>query len=296
MSDNQTHYRRTLSGVALGFSVFGVVFFMAAALGAKFGLWSWMFGLGKMTFNWGPKLVIAGLAFSVIAMVLSLVKAPRKQPLMLALAALLVSGLTMGRILGVQGNSERLPPLHDIQTDWDAPIQPSEALLAARKDDGAMNPIVDAPVLPKGVEGRWPGMGGKLVSEVQEEAEFVPGEQKSAKVAPYPKLAPLHVSGLAETDVFNSVVATVVDQGWDVVTEASDQGQIEATAVTGWFGFKDDVMVRVTSDDEGQSVINVRSTSRVGLSDLGANSKRVRNLLDEMEMRLRKSGAKVTSP
>ncbi len=296
MSENQTHYRRSLSGVALGFSVFVIVFFMVAALGAKFGLWSWMFGLGKLTFGWGPKLAIFGLGLSVIAVIASLVKAPRKQAFMLGLAALLVSGLTMGRILGVKGNSERLPPLHDIQTDWSAPIQPSETLVAIRKADGAMNSIEDAPVVPQSVEGRWPGTGGKLVSEIQENAEFVPGDQKSPKVSPYPKLAPLHVTGLAETDVFSAVTAVVTERDWGIVTDASVDGRVEATAVTGWFGFKDDVMVRVVSDDEGKSIVDVRSTSRVGLSDLGANSKRVRDLLDDLEIGLRKAGADVTSP
>ncbi len=296
MSDKQTHYRRSLSGVALGFSVFVILFFMVAALGAKFGWWSWMFGLGKLTFGWGPKLAIFGLGLSVVAVIAALVKAPRKQAFILALAALLVSGLTMGRILGVRGNSERLPPIHDIQTDWTAPIQPSETLLAIRTADGAMNPIEDAPVVPASADDRWPGMGGKLVSEVQENAEFVPGEQKSPKVSPYPKLAPLFVTGLSEADVFSTTASVVADQGWEVVTESPVDGRLEATAVTGWFGFKDDVMVRVSSDVEGQSIVNVRSTSRVGMSDLGANSKRVRDLLDDLETSLHKAGGEVTSP
>ena len=44
------------------------------------------------------------------------------------LQALLVSGLTMGRLAAHEGQMDRLPPLHDIQTDWSDPIAPSDAL------------------------------------------------------------------------------------------------------------------------------------------------------------------------
>ncbi len=50
----------------------------------------------------------------------------------------------------------------------------------------------------------------------------------------------------------------------------------KSTAETFWFGFKDDVVIRVRPvADGGSSRIDVRSISRVGLSDLGANAKRI---------------------
>ncbi len=57
---------------------------------------------------------------------------------------------------------------------------------------------------------------------------------------------------------------------------------IEATATTFWFGFKDDVVVRVRSTVNG-SIVDVRSVSRVGQSDLGANAKRIRAILAGLE-------------
>ena len=55
-------------------------------------------------------------------------------------------------------------------------------------------------------------------------------------------------------------------------------GRIEATDETFWFGFKDDVVVRVRAEGSG-SVIDVRSVSRVGQSDLGKNAQRISEIL-----------------
>ena len=74
-------------------------------------------------------------------------------------------------------------------------------------------------------------------------------------------------------------------RGWTVVTDDVQSGSIEATVSSFWFDFKDDVMIRVMPEGEG-SRLDVRSISRVGLSDLGANSKRVSDLLNEIQTRL----------
>ena len=63
------------------------------------------------------------------------------------------------------------------------------------------------------------------------------------------------------------------------------EGRLEATATTPWFGFKDDVVVRLTPAGTG-SRVDVRSKSRVGRSDLGANAKRIRAFLAELSARL----------
>ena len=61
-----------------------------------------------------------------------------------------------------------------------------------------------------------------------------------------------------------------------------DQGRIEATDTTLWFGFKDDIVVRVTPLDSA-SRIDVRSVSRVGKSDVGTNATRIRNYLSKIQ-------------
>ncbi|HUD52817.1 DUF1499 domain-containing protein, partial [Parvibaculum sp.] len=60
---------------------------------------------------------------------------------------------------------------------------------------------------------------------------------------------------------------------------------IEATAVTKLIGFKDDVAIRVT-ETEGGAAVDVRSVSRVGMSDLGTNAKRIRAYLAALKAKL----------
>jgi uncharacterized protein (DUF1499 family) len=65
------------------------------------------------------------------------------------------------------------------------------------------------------------------------------------------------------------------------VSEAPAEGRLEATDTTFWFGFKDDVVVRVRPDGTG-SRVDVRSLSRVGRSDLGMNARRIRRFLERL--------------
>jgi fatty-acyl-CoA synthase len=99
-------------------------------------------------------------------------------------------------------------------------------------------------------------------------------------------IAPL-ITKTTPEEAFVAVEEAVKARGWTVVQSVPNQGRLEATDESFWFGFKDDVIIRVRTDAAGARV-DVRSTSRVGLSDLGANSKRIRDLLDEIEVRLSK--------
>jgi len=280
-------WRGTFAAFALGLSIFSILWFALAAIGTKLGFWTWQVGLGQMTIGWGPMLLMAAGGVSVLAVILSLIKSPRKKAFILAFAALLISGLALGRVAAFGAQVERLPPLHDIQTDWSNPIRPSDALLAAREATGALNPIEDDPVIIEAANGRWPGMGGRRVAEVQEEAEFDTATHKSPRETPYPMIAPLMAPVTADA-AYEAALAAAEARGWTVVTASREAGTIEATETSFWFGFHDDVMIRIRSEEE-QVVIDVRSTSRVGLSDLGANAKRIRNLLDEIETRLNKA-------
>ena len=67
----------------------------------------------------------------------------------------------------------------------------------------------------------------------------------------------------------------------EIVAADERAGRLEAIATTQWFGFKDDVAVRITPAGQG-SRIDVRSKSRVGRSDLGTNAKRIQELLDRL--------------
>jgi uncharacterized protein (DUF1499 family) len=143
------------------------------------------------------------------------------------------------------------PPIHDITTDPDNPPA-FVAILPLRA--GAANP---------------PEYAGSEVSAQQRRA--------------YPDIQPL-VLRANTGEAFDRVLATVRDLGWDVVANDRATGRIEAVDTTFWFGFKDDVVIRITpAASEGSARIDVRSKSRVGVGDVGTNARRVRTLLGRLQ-------------
>ncbi|WP_083910926.1 DUF1499 domain-containing protein [Henriciella marina] len=283
-------WRLKLAAAALGIAIFTVLWFAAAALGAKFGLWGWQFGLGKMTLAWGIPLAFFSIGLSVVALIIGFIKAPRTQPVILGLGALLISTMVGFRVIvGFGGQAASLPPIHDIQTDWSEPIAFSESLIAQRRSDGALNPVKDDPRIDEAADSRWPGMGGRRVAEVQEEAESertVDGET----VAPaYDRpIEPLYFDQ-TPGEIAALAIEIAEARGWEIFSrpetgEDVERTMIEATETSTWYGFKDDIAIRIQAV-EGATRVDMRSISRVGLSDLGMNARRVSSFMDELEAR-----------
>lgn len=277
-------WRMKVAVFSLCVSIFAVLWFMVAALGTKFGLWPWQVGLGQMTMQYGIPLAAFALGFAFIAQIIALIKFPRKQAFMIALASTLIAGFMAGRVaIGFIGQAASLPPIHDIQTDWSDPVQFSETILAERAKTPGVNAVDDEKTIPEGANARWPGMGGKLVSVAQEEAEL----KERGKSTVLPKMEPVYFS-TQPSELADLATTLIKKRGWDLVTPAptnpnnGDAFTIEATATSGWFGFKDDVAIRIRPV-EGAVRVDMRSISRVGLSDLGANSKRVSGFMYEMQ-------------
>jgi len=284
INEDQSGGRRgKFSAFALIFSVFGVLWFAAAALGSKYGLWDWQFGLLKMTMTWGPFVAFGALGLSLIAFIAALVKAPRKRPLMLAIGALLVSGLLAGRLAGLAASGQGVPPIHDIQTDWGDAVVFSDALMAARGAES--NPVrygEDAFLSP--AESKR--FGGQLIADIQEAAECAYHDEDvcedSETPKPYKPLEPLLIAA-PRTQVFEAASRIAEQRGWDIVTRDADAGVLEATHTSGWWGFKDDVAIRIREAEGNTTRIDMRSVSRVGRSDLGANARRISAFLYELD-------------
>jgi uncharacterized protein (DUF1499 family) len=85
--------------------------------------------------------------------------------------------------------------------------------------------------------------------------------------------------------VFIATQKAVIDLAWELVNANASNGIIEATDTTFWFGFKDDVVIRIAANAEG-SVLDIRSKSRVGESDLGKNAERISTLIQQIETAL----------
>ena len=93
----------------------------------------------------------------------------------------------------------------------------------------------------------------------------------------YPELQPLELP-VPPAVMLARARAAGQALGWQIVALDESAGRLEAVATTRWFGFKDDIVVRVAAAGSG-SRVDVRSKSRVGRSDLGANARRIRHFL-----------------
>lgn len=121
-----------------------------------------------------------------------------------------------------------------------------------------------------------------------------PGERFARQqTQAYPDIRPLVVDRPVD-EVFDLIVTVVRGRrglGWSVLVEEQPSfkppkpGFIEATERTTVLGFVDDIIIRVTGN-ETQARIDVRSASRFGTHDLGANASRIRRLLREVQSRL----------
>jgi hypothetical protein len=97
----------------------------------------------------------------------------------------------------------------------------------------------------------------------------------------YPDLRPLELA-VPPAQAFARAREAARALGWEVVAADESAGRIEAVATTLWFGFKDDIAVRITPAGNG-SRIDMRSRSRVGRSDLGTNASRIRNFFSTLK-------------
>ena len=93
----------------------------------------------------------------------------------------------------------------------------------------------------------------------------------------YPDLRPLELA-LSPKQAFGRAAQAARAEGWEITALDEGAGRIEAVATTRWFGFKDDVVIRVEPAGAG-SRIDMRSKSRVGRSDVGTNARRIRDFL-----------------
>jgi uncharacterized protein (DUF1499 family) len=160
----------------------------------------------------------------------------------------LVIGLTAVAIpLATQRQAQQLPAIHDVTTDLDNPPA-FQAILPKRVD--APNKLDRTPQL----------------ALLQREG--------------YPDLAPITLP-TPPAATFDRALAVAQSSGWDIVTADKSSGRIEATDTTRWFGFTDDVVVRLTPWGTGTRV-DVRSTARTGAGDLGRNASRIRRFLNDL--------------
>lgn len=192
--------------------------------------------------KWAVYGAVATLVLSLIGIFIAARQRSGKAAAVTGLALALVAAGSLGALAS---KAARLPRIHDVSTDTAYP-PPFVAVLPLRA--GALNPVE---------------YGGPEIAAQQHTG--------------YADIAPLTLI-VSPARAFDRALAAAKAQGWELVASDPSSGRIEATDTTFWFGFKDDVVIRVTAVPNG-SRVDVRSLSRVGGSDIGANAARIRTYL-----------------
>jgi uncharacterized protein (DUF1499 family) len=236
-----------LSLVALLVAVIAALLLLLAGPGTRIGWWE--FGTGFLMMRWAFFVGLAGVGLALLMLVIP--RTRRGSGLVLGAALLIGAGTAWVPWSGLQ-TVRALPLIHDISTD-------------------TANPPEFVDVLP-------------LRADAPNPPEYAGEDTAAQQLEAYPDIQPLQVRA-SPAELFEHALATARGMGWEIVAAAPQEGRIEATATTFWFGFKDDVVIRIAADDGG-SRLDIRSKSRVGRSDVGANAARIRDFRERLGKRL----------
>lgn len=215
----------------------GILFLLllfAAPLATRFGLISYRLGLPLTA------LAVLGAALVLIVVLILLLRRRFQAHRSSLCMSALIAALPVIVGIAVIAPGAGLPVIHDISTDS---VDPPgfDAVLALRGP--AANPLVrDA-------------------------------DTDAAQRAGYPGLHAIE-SSLAPEAAFTRASHTARSLGWQIHATDAARGTLEASETTFWFGFTDDIVIRIRPHNGG-SRIDLRSVSRVGRGDLGANAKRI---------------------
>ena len=235
---------RHLPVLALAVAVMAAVLLALGPIGWRLGWWHFRFGLQTLM-PWAAYLGIAALIVSAFALLLGRSRIAWRGTA-IAVVAFAAGGLVAYVPWHYNQIRQSVPPIHDITTDPDNPPA-FVAVMPLRQGEG-VNPVI---------------YEGSKIAEKQRRA--------------YPDIAPLTV-GVAPDTAFNRALETARRMGWTIMAVDEATGRIEASDRSRWYGFTDDVTIRVGAAGSG-SRIDVRSSSRLGRSDFGVNAARIRTYI-----------------
>ena len=262
-------WRRALPKWSLWLSLAVLAWFALAAFGPKFGLLDWRTGLGFMIRDAGLVLLAIAAVFAVIAFLLAFFKTPRG-PWWKAVFAFTIPALLFMGLLSMRAQAEANPPIHDVSTDLRDPPTFSPQTMAIRDELGA-NAINDYGT-PLGELEMWAGSDDEAL-KAKNHADIIAEN--------FPDLQPIVIGNASVEQALDAIVAAMGEIGLQDVRRIEGTNSVEGVAETFAFGFRDDVVARVA---DGQ--IDLRSVSRVGVSDLGYNAERVKELREAIVDRL----------
>lgn len=216
-------------------SIILLVLLPLSALGTRFGLWPFTVGLLLLAVS-----MLGSLLIQIINAIWLYRKPAAGTKTALRYASLFALPPLVLVAMVLRGDGTGGAAIHNISTDLENPPQ----FIAAIEQRGEnSNPLAYTPQIAAIQKAHFPA-----VSSLQ--------------------------STLAPVDAFAQAVVTAQTMGWSIYAQDQEAGRIEAVDTTFWFGFKDDIVIRIQATENG-SVIDLRSVSRVGRSDLGANAQRI---------------------
>ncbi len=242
-----------ISKTARVLAVAGVLLALGAGGGAWFGLIAPIQGF--TWFSYSVFVAFGALLVSLIALCIHAVKKSASMKL-IAIAWLLAAPL-VGYAVFFIGQAQKVPPLHDITTNLADPPQFSSLKL---RDD--LNKIVPD--------------GGRA-----DLAPLTPAQRRAKLHAEaYGDLVGVSVP-MSVDDAVARLTAQAKARGWDVAVSDPRTGRVEATERVSIFRFADDIVFRVRPDpaNPARVLVDARSVSRVGVSDVGVNARRIRAAL-----------------
>lgn len=214
-----------------------------AALGTRFGLWPFKIGFVILATS-----ILGSLLILLMNLVWNFRKPSSSDRKIILLTSLLAMIPLLVIILAVSNRSGGDAIIHDISTDLTQPPQFVAGVIARGEGSNSLQHNPDKVKIQQ-----------QIYSDIQPiDSTLPPGE------------------------AFQKAMLTSRKLGWEVYAEVADEGRIEAVDTTFWFGFKDDIVIRIQSQGEG-SRIDLRSVSRVGRSDLGANAKRIHLFIETFD-------------
>lgn len=233
-----------LAIVALLLAGGAVIAALVAGLGTGEGWWSFRDGLKVLRYLFFA--AAAGALLGIVALV------RRRGGTLVAIVAVVFGLGFSAYLLNHYRTAKSVPAIHDATTDLTNP--PAFERIELRADNLENIPDNGDPAL----------------------AALAPAERwKALHRTAYPDLRPVALGGVSVAQAIARAEALARDRGWLVVHSDRDKGILEATATTRFFRFHDDVVVRARPA-AGGSLVDIRSVSRVGASDLGVNAERVR--------------------
>jgi len=249
-SAGKSSTRATLSSYALTLAILAGIAAISSGFGWRLGLW--YFRDGFKILEYSVYVAIAAGLLSLVALFWPRQRI-RRSGTLAALCGLAVSVVIAGypayfRYVILPSK----PYIHDITTDTENPPA-----------------FVAAVALRQGAENSAT-YGGPDIAKQQ--------------LASYPDIKPAFFNAPPD-QVFAAALSLVKESGWTVTADAPAEGRIEAFDTTLWYGFKDDIVLRIIADGSGTR-LDMRSESRYGRSDFGVNARRVAKFLAALQDRM----------